>query len=53
MIRTSSIRRDFRRSLGPPLEETAGHVSGLSRLWRKFKILIYASLPNIGNGECN
>ena len=27
--------------------------SGLSCLWGKFKILIYASLPNIGNEKCH
>ena len=31
-------RLDFRCSLGPSREETAERVSGLSCLWRKFKI---------------
>ena len=37
-IRTK-VRLDFRHTLGPPQEEiVVGHVSGLSCLWREFKI---------------
>ena len=37
------VRLDFRRSLGPPQEETAGRVSGLAVSVTQIENLIYAS----------
>ena len=44
-------RLDFRRSLGPPREKTAGRVSAYRVCDVNLKLMIYASLPNTGNGK--
>ena len=44
-------RLDFRRSLGPSREKTAGHVSAYRVCDVNLKLMIYASLPNTGNGK--
>ena len=44
-------RLDFRRSLGPPREKTAGRVSAYRVCDVNVKLMIYASLPNTAKGE--
>ena len=44
-------RLDFRRSLDPPREKTAGRVSAYRVCDVNLKLMIYASLPNTGNGK--
>ena len=44
-------RFDLRRSLGPPREKTAGRVSTYRVCDVNLKLMIYASLPNTGNGK--